>query len=158
LATVKDEAAREGLNPDSMGKAHRAAQEFSAQEIAALCTAIERHQASFGATHLIRLLSVPPKQRQKLAHEAIQGRWSTTRLATAIRERYGRRRQGGRGPYVPAEANTRLVYLDELCRKWCRWCESASAKLPAGLRKPVEDATAAVKYVQQAGAKNLRKR
>jgi hypothetical protein len=121
-----------------------------------LCSKIKKYQASFGATHLILLLSVPSEERLKFAKEAIQGRWTFSRLKAVTRERFGWRRHGGRRPYVPEEPGERLVYLDILCVKYCRWCEAAQPELPPDLHAQVATAIKGVRRVQEAATKALR--
>lgn len=142
-----EEGAQEGLNYDTLAKARRFAQEYTREAVDDLCRQVRRYQAPFGGAHMVRLLSVPVTHRKAFFHEALKAKWSGSRLDVAIRERFGRRRQGGRRPRVPDDPPARLSFLDGLCTKWLRWCAAAGPQLPAGLREQVSKASRAVRRV-----------
>lgn len=129
--TVAVEAERHRLNPDTVRKARQFADPvngYSAAELNALCRSIrevqeEQEGAVFGRTHLIRLLSVPKKQREKVQAAAIENGWSTAELEAHIATRFGSRRDGGRKRRVPSDLPGVLVQLEGLCEGWRRWAE-----------------------------------
>ncbi len=129
--TVAVEAEKHGLNPDTVRKARHFADPvrgYTAAEVNALCRTIrevqeEQDGAVFGRTHLIRLLSVPKKQRAKVQTLAIENGWSTAELEVHIASRFGSRRDGGRKRRVPSDLPGVLVQLEGLCEGWRRWAE-----------------------------------
>jgi hypothetical protein len=129
--TVTLEAEKHGLNPDTVRKARHFADPvsgYTAAEVNALCRSIREVQEEqdgpvFGRTHLIRLLSVPKKQRTKVQTAAIENGWSTAELEAHIATRFGSRRDGGRKRRVPSDLPGVLVQLEGLCEGWRRWAE-----------------------------------
>lgn len=129
--TVTVEAEKHHLNPDTVRKARQFADPvsgYTAAEVNALCRSIrevqeEQDGAIFGRTHLIRLLSVPKKQRAKVQAAAIENGWSTAELEAHIASRFGSRRDGGRKRRVPSDLPGVLVQLEGLCEGWRRWAE-----------------------------------
>jgi hypothetical protein len=125
------EAEKHGLNPDTVRKARQFADPVSGYTVAeanALCRSIRDMQEEqdgpvFGRTHLIRLLSVPKKQRAKVQTAAIENGWSTADLEAHIATRFGSRRDGGRKRRVPSDLPGLLVQLEGLCEGWRRWAE-----------------------------------
>lgn len=130
--TVATEAERHGLNPDTIRKARQFADPLSGYTVAEvneLCRTIRDVQADqdgpvFGRTHLIRLLSVPKKERGKVQQSAIENGWSTAELEAHIATRFGSRRDGGRKRRVPADVLGVLAQLEGLCEGWRRWAEA----------------------------------
>ncbi|MFO0804471.1 MAG: hypothetical protein U0791_15270 [Gemmataceae bacterium] len=129
--TVTVEAVKHGLNPDTVRKARQFADPvngYTVAEVNALCRSIREVQEEqdgpvFGRTHLIRLLSVPKNQRQKVQTAAIENGWSTADLEAHIATRFGSRRDGGRKRRVPSDLPGVLVQLEGLCEGWRRWAE-----------------------------------
>jgi hypothetical protein len=164
--TVTVEAEKHGLNPDTVRKARQFADPvsgYTGAEVNALCRSIrevqeEQEGAVFGHTHLIRLLSVPKKQRGKVQTAAIENGWSTAELEAHIATRFGSRRDGGRKRRVPSDLPGVLVQLEGLCEGWRRWAEAVipddgdapqrqvrkRVELPAGLLTSVLAATKAI--------------
>lgn len=130
--TVATEAEKHGLNPDTVRKARQFADPehgYTVAEVNALCRSIRGVQneldgAVFGRTHLIRLLSVPKKERGKVQQSAIENGWSTAELEAHIATRFGSRRDGGRKRRVPADVFGVLVQVESLCESWRRWAEA----------------------------------
>lgn len=127
--TVATEAEKHDLNPDTIRKARQFADPvsgYTVAEVNALCRSIRDVQTDqggpiFGRTHLIRLLSVPKKEREKVQQSAIAHGWSTAELEAHIATRFGSRRDGGRKRRVPADVLGVLVQLEGLCEGWRRW-------------------------------------
>lgn len=164
--TVTVEAEKHGLNPDTVRKARQFADPvsgYTVSELNALCRSIrevqqEQDGAVFGRTHLIRLLSVPKKQRAKVQSLAIESGWSTAELEAHIAARFGSRRDGGRKRRVPSDLQGALVQLEGLCEGWRRWAEAVvgdesddqqrkgrkRVELPAELFRSVLAATKAI--------------
>ncbi len=164
--TVTVEAEKHGLNPDTVRKARQFADPvsgYTVSEVNALCRSIrdvqeEQDGAVFGRTHLIRLLSVPKKQRAKVQTLAIENGWSTAELEAHIAARFGSRRDGGRKRRVPSDLSGVLVQLEGLCEGWRRWAEAVVGdesddhecqvrkriELPTGLLDSVLAATRAI--------------
>jgi hypothetical protein len=164
--TVTVEAEKHGLNPDTVRKARQFADPvsgYTVAEVNALCRSIrdvqeEQDGLVFGRTHLIRLLSVPKKQRGKVQASAIENGWSTAELEAHIASRFGSRRDGGRKRRVPSDLPGVLVQLECLCEGWRRWAEAVVGdesddqqrqvrkrlELPAGLLESVRAATRAI--------------
>lgn len=164
--TVTAEAEKHSLNPDTVRKARQFADPvsgYTVAEVNALCRSIrdvqeEQDGAVFGRTHLIRLLSVPKKQRAKVQAAAIENGWSTAELEAHIATRFGSRRDGGRKRRVPTDLPGVLVQLEGLCEGWRRWAEAAvgdesddrdrqfrkRVELPTGLLESVLAATKAI--------------
>lgn len=129
---VDEKAKKAGMSADAVRKARQLVDPvagYSAAEFAELCELVLRVQSRqdhrgpvFGRSHLCRLLSVTPRSvRAKLARKAIKEGWSMARLNRAIATRYGRRRQGGRRPSIPADREGLLVQIDGMCEQWRRW-------------------------------------
>lgn len=164
--TVTVEAEKHGLNPDTVRKARQFADPvsgYTVAEVNALCRSIRDVQEGqdgpvFGRTHLIRLLSVPKKQRGKVQAAAIENGWSTAELEAHIAARFGSRRDGGRKRRVPSDLPGVLVQLEGLCEGWRRWAEAVvgdesddqerpvrkRVELPADLLESVLAATRAI--------------
>jgi hypothetical protein len=174
--TVEAEAARLGVNPDTVRKARQFADPvagYTAAEVNDLCrlvSAVRPGQddgyAVFGRTHLIRLLSVKKQYRAGLQEAAVRGGWSTAVLEAEIAARYGSRRDGGRKRRVPDDVLGRLLQAEAMCETWCRWASVATPPkgaspplppggLPAEVVRLVWVATAAVAKLQAAAVAEL---
>lgn len=178
--TVAVEAGKHGLNPDTVRKARQFADPvsgYTAAEVNALCRSIRDTQEGqdgpvFGRTHLIRLLSVPKKQRAMVQASAIENGWSTAELEAHIATRFGSRRDGGRRRRVPSDVSGVLVQLDGLCEGWRRWAEAVvgdehsdqkrrvlkRVELPTGLLESVLTATAAITHLHDKVNRELQTR
>jgi hypothetical protein len=162
---IDQEATKHGMNPDTVRKARQFADPvngYTVKELDALCRSIRKHQSApagaiFGRTHVIRILSVPKKQRWEVQKMAIENGWSTSKLEAHIATQFGSRRDGGRNPEVPEDLESVLVQLEGLCEGWRRWVEVAVGndadgktvarkrlKWPTELRKTVLAATKAI--------------
>src|SRR5579871_3095253 len=94
--TFENEAKRLGVNYDTASKMRRVAQEYTREQIEALCTQVMRHRSRFGPIHLLVLLRIQNRaQRDKLMRRAIREAWSNRRLKGAIQAM-----KGGRRPFV----------------------------------------------------------
>jgi hypothetical protein len=177
--TVATEAEKHGLNPDTVRKARQFADPrsgYTAAEVNALCRTIRDVQADqdgavFGRTHLIRLLSVPKEEREKVQQSAIEGGWSTAELEAHIATRFGSRRDGGRKRRVPADVLGVLAQLERMCEGWRRWAEAVASdddahqrrgrkrvELPADLPASVAAATKAIADLHEAVNRELQTR
>jgi hypothetical protein len=150
-AAQEAEAKKCGLNPDTLLKAWRVAEEYEEADIEALCELVEKHAARFGRTHLLRLLAVGDRaRRDALAKEAVEGRWGLTRLEAAILGRRERKLGVGRKPRVAEDEGERLAVLEGLCLRWTRWCAGAAPKVPKDLAPLLGKATVAVAELEAA--------
>lgn len=169
---IDDEAGRLHINPDTVRKARVFADPddgYRREELAELVRLIREEQmeqderlAIFGQTHIIRLLSVHPRQRRAaLQRECIRKGWSTSKLEAEIAKRFGTRRQGGRTRRVPANDSAALLtQLEALCERWRRWHRSLKEEavtVPARLGAEVESVSAQVLSLQKKVVKALGK-
>jgi hypothetical protein len=156
LRVLEEEAAREGLNPDSMKKAWRAAKEYTEPQIRRLCTLVRKYQVRFGRSHLMRLMSVRDRAvRDKLALRAIEEGWSVTALERAIQAINGPRPHVGNRPTVPEGGRRLLADVVAKCIAWERWGEVAGPRLPDDVKALVDQATRAVVRVRAAASDRL---
>lgn len=146
------EAARLGVSGDTVRKAWVAADAFTREQVDELAALVVARRATFGPTHLVRLLALrDARRRWPLARSAIAGRWGLATLGRKVQAANGGRRPGvGRRPAVPAAGAEFLCALDALCDKWERWCQTAVAgnAIPAELDDVIRRATAAVGRVR----------
>lgn len=178
--TVDAEAEKHGLNPDTVRKARQFADPergYTVAELNALCRSIREVQEGqdgpvFGRTHLIRLLSVPKKQRAKVQASAIKNGWSTADLEAHIAAAFGRRRHGGRNRQVPPDLMGVLVQLEGLCESWRRWAAAVTppdgdaprqrdterVRMPAKLLETVASATRAIADLHEQVSRKLQTR
>ena len=145
------------LNADVVGKMRRVATDYDEEQIEHLAEQIRRHRSRFATSHLIRSLAVADrKTRDALVAQAVRESCTLSTLERRVQVARGARRAGaGRRPFVPADREQSLVLLEGLCLRWLRWAEAAAGGLPAGVRKLVRDADAAVAAVQTGLAKHL---
>jgi hypothetical protein len=150
--TYEQEAAAAGMNPDTLAKARRVAEEYTEAEMRALDAAVKKHDAPFSPTHLIRLLALKDRQgRDRLAGRAIKGGWSVQQLKAAVLQAKGGRRAGvGRKPRLPADPGELERDLQGLCLRWTNWVEAAEGRLPKALQSCVGAARKAVEAVARA--------
>jgi hypothetical protein len=155
--TCAAEARRLGVNVDKAAKMRRVAREYTRGQIEELCALVERHRAPFAATQLLVLLRVADRgRRDALMRRSVRQGWTTSHLERAVQAARGARRPHvGRRPRVPADPAERLLALEALAGKWCRWCDAALADLPGELRQPVDLAVKAVLRVQRAAGETL---
>lgn len=156
-ATYAEEARRLGTNVDTAAKMRRIAQEYTEDQIDAICALIERHQSPFGFANLMVLLRVEDRrQRDALMREAIKEDWPYMKVVRAVQALHGERRAHvGRKPRVPDDPVELLLALDAAAEKWCRWNDAALAELPAALHPLVKKATDAVRQLQGAATVEL---
>ena len=131
-AAIKAESERHALNPDTMRKARAFADPdtgYDRDDLALLLAAVRASAArfrergrAFGRSHLIRLLSVPKARgrRRKLQAKLFANAWSVAELDTAIKARFGTRRQGGRRRRIEGDLPGLLAQIDGLCEGWMR--------------------------------------
>jgi hypothetical protein len=153
---------------------------YTREELDELCDLIRQaqpHQADdlpvFGRTHVVRLLTVPKGRRAKLQRAAVEGGWSSNRLAYEVGVRFGPRRHGGRRRRLPADDLGVLTQAEQFCESWRRWVglltpdpEQQEAKtkaasldaLPARVRRLVREADAAMAKLHGAATDELKAR
>lgn len=151
------EAEKLGTSLEAAEKMRRVAADYSREQIKELARHVRESHARFSKTHLLTLCRVKSRrQRKSLTRRAIEENWSVTKLDRAIQADKGRRRAAvGRKPWVPSDAVERLLALDAIGEKWCRWCDAARGGLPAGLLDLIDKSTATIRELQQAAAKQI---
>jgi hypothetical protein len=132
--TVDAAAKKHNVNSDTVRKARQFADPangYDQAELKELCELIRTIQDKqddkwpvFGHTHIIRMQSVPKKDRPDLQRKAIIEAWSCKRLEDEIATRYGSRRDGGRKRRVPQDANGLLTQIEGMCETWERWLKT----------------------------------
>lgn len=143
------EAARFGLNRDTMQKAWRAAKEYSKKDIKAICSEIRDCNARFGLSHFMRALAIENRdERDRMIQKAIAFGWGVTELERAIQVVNGPREYVGRKPKIPGGEKGLLADLFALTTRWERWCEAARIRIPSDLNPLVRKATLAVGKVR----------
>jgi hypothetical protein len=145
------------VNADTAAKMRRLAQDYAEEEVETICSLVVKHRSRFGPTHLLIALRVAgSNRRDKLVQKAVREGWSTSRLERAAQATKGERRgHVGRKPRVPDDPKERLLALDALAEKWCRWCAAAGDGLPKEVKALVSLATTAVLEVQNAVKKQF---
>jgi len=138
---------------------------YTRADLAALCRAVRARfdaftarGATFGTTHVIRLLAVPKAGGKRAQMEArlFAGGWSTDELEAAIRQRFGRRRQGGRPRRRVGDRPGLLAQADLVTRSWLRWFEQVGRPDVAGRKKtPLDVLPAPVRGAIRAAARAL---
>jgi hypothetical protein len=110
---------------------------YSQAELDDLCNSIRdcwdkfaKNGASFGRTHVLRLVSVPKsgRRRDSIQEAMFENGWSTAELESEIFRRYGRRGQGGRKGEIGTKVGGILVRLDRLCTGWLRFHGQLAAR------------------------------
>jgi hypothetical protein len=153
---------------------------YTREELNELCDLIRRGQPDqsddlpvFGRTHVVRLLTVPKGRRAKLQRAAVEGGWSSNRLAYEVGVRFGPRRHGGRKRRLPEDVVGLLAQAARMCETWRRWIglvtldpEQPKVKtkapslddLPPKIRRLVRGADAAMAKVHEATTDELKTR
>ncbi|MFO0804151.1 MAG: hypothetical protein U0791_13640 [Gemmataceae bacterium] len=148
----------------------------TAKELNNLCKSIRScwhafadNGASFGRTHVLRLVSVPKsgRRRASIQEAMFENGWSTAELESEIFRRYGRRGQGGRKGEIGTKVGGILVRLDRLCTGWLRFHGQlaaregnndgpAFAELPATVHTLVKSITSKMRRLSNALDANKR--
>ncbi len=149
------EARRTRLNPDTVGKAQRVARDFSRAEINQLCALAHKGTSDFAASHVVILLRAPHKHRLALARAAVRNEWNTQMLAAILRNRFGRRRHGGKTPYDAKNPMQAILWLEQMCEKWCRWCDANRPYFSDQMKRRIDAAKATLTSVQDLAAAHL---
>jgi len=149
--TFQNEATRIGVNFDTASKMRRVAQEYTLRQIEEIRTLVVRHRSRFGPIHMLALIRIKDRaQRDKLMRQAIREAWSNRQLKRTIQAmRGGRRPYVGRKPGVPSDDKQRLLVLQVLAEKFCRFCVVARNDLPVELQPLVTKATASLQTIQK---------
>jgi hypothetical protein len=156
IERLKELAADEGMNHDTLQKAWRASQLYTREQIEGLCALVEEHRARFSATHLIRAMAVKDsRKRDALTRRAIRGRWGVARLGRAVQAVNGRREHVGKRPHVPNGRPELLNALIAQCEKWTRFCVEARPSLSDNLMVATDLASKAVKRVKMIAVSEL---
>lgn len=75
-----------------------------------------------GITHLIRLATVPKKDRPQIERDMVEGAWSLRQLNAVIRLRYGNRKEhAGKKPKIPLDPQFIRMELWRLTAQWFRF-------------------------------------
>jgi hypothetical protein len=155
--TLEAEARHAGLNHDLMKKAWRLTQQYTEEEILAICGKVRERPARFGYSHLVKALGITDRGlRQHLVNEAIGGQWSVAALQRAIQTSKERRPDVGRKPKTPDDVMEALLVLQTLCLKFNRWCDVAFGMLPEEVQDATRKAHGAVERAGEAAAKHIR--
>jgi len=119
--------------PRQLGRA------LSETELKEVFELARRHKCVVSPRLLLRLSSVPLKDRWGLLQKAIQGHWTLRRVEAELSQRYGRKGRG-KSPRIP-QAPKELAY--ELLRSanwWLRFKEvETELPLPLPARNGVKD-------------------
>lgn len=128
---IDGEAARLGMNPDTVRKARQFADPeagYAREELDELCRLIRDVQTKqsteksiFGRTNLVRLLTVPRHRRAAFQREAVENGWSVRELEAEIARRFGTRRAGGRRRRTPHDTAELLTQIEHMAETWRRW-------------------------------------
>jgi hypothetical protein len=131
---------------DTLGKAVRIASEYTKPEINVMCAKVCACKSRFSATHLIRLLALKKKERQRLVNEAIQRRWMTYEAQQAAWQIRKRSRPCGRMPITPEDELACAIALGSYCLRWRRWMEGVDngSGLPKNIRGKAKSVTKAI--------------
>ena len=125
---VASQAERVGLHPEMYRKARQFAAAYGPEDLDRLRAQCERHNYAIGIGHVIRLTSVAARWRSALQREAIEQRWSHSRLEHEIRKRYGNRQSEnervGRRRRAPADKRDACIQVARLCDQWRRLLRS----------------------------------
>ena len=136
---INREAKELGINPDTLRKARHFADPdrgYSKDELDQLCEACEQAEYAIGTTRIIRLLSIPSKQRRKaLQGQAIKRRWSKRDLNREISKKHSPRKLGGRRKQIPTNVSDFLTDLLGKTESWRRWYAELNRVPVAGKRK-----------------------
>lgn len=121
-----EDAKRLGWIPEMVRKARQLSQPksgYTVAELETLFAAMRKHAdvCRFGKTHIIRMLTVPRKDRASLQVAAVKEGWTVFRLQTEISRRFGARRPGGRYPAVAPDPGGVYVQLDRMAEQWRRY-------------------------------------
>lgn len=158
---LRAEAARHGLNIDTMMQCWRLAQQYGKADIDTIHAAVIKHCSRFGVTNMLAVLRIADRtERDKVMRRAVRESWPSALLEQQIQGLYGTRRRAaaGRKPHVPDDPIAQLVALDASAATWIRWCRTALPQLPPSLRPRIERATRAARTVQRAVAARLQRR
>src|SRR5579871_422937 len=149
--TFEREAQLLDVNIDTASKMRRVAEEYTREQIEAIGEQVKRHRSRFGQIHLLALIRIEDRaKRDKLMRQAIQQSWSNRQLKGAIQAlKGGRRPYVGRKPRVPSDGKQRLLALQALAEKFCRFCVAARNDLPGELQPLVTKATSSLQTIQK---------
>lgn len=166
---AKVEAAKVGMNEDTLRKARQFAELYSDDDLAELAALCRQHACVLGTSFIILLVRVPDReQRRRLQRKVTSKHWTASRLEQAITSRYGPRRAGGRRPAIPRDAAELLAQVESMCDAWVRWHSAltdephdnrkkpASALLPSKLLKQLNGAVEQLREIQGAAGRQLR--
>jgi hypothetical protein len=157
--TLEAEARHAGLNHDLMKKAWRLAQQYTEEEIEAICRKVRERPARFGYSHLVKVLGITDHGlRRQLTNEAIDGQWSVGDLQRAIQANKERRPHVGKKPRTPESVMEALLVLQTLCLKFNRWCDVALGKLPRKVQQATREADGAVRRAGKAASEQIQRR
>jgi hypothetical protein len=130
---AEDDARRFSLKANTLRKLRVFADPkrgYSQAELDDLCNSIRecwdkfaKNGASFGQTHLLRLVGVSKsnRERARIQSRMFQHGWSTAALEDAIFQKYGRRGSGGRKAVLGTGVPGLLCRLDRLSESWLRF-------------------------------------
>jgi hypothetical protein len=145
---------------------------YSRSDLDELCRLCREHGRAWGIKHLVIIIRVPKAdgQRGEVQRRAIEGGWTTAQLEAEVRRRFGRRRAGGRKPAVMPDVEGLLSQLEGMCERWSRLHAELTDQdqpgashpglrdLPKAVRQKLGDATEALRQLQLAVDRQLKKR
>jgi hypothetical protein len=139
---------------------------YAAEELIDLCNSIHfcwgafvDNGASFGRTHVLRLVGVPKAggRRASIQKAMFENGWSTAELENEVFRRYGRRGQGGRKGAIGTQVAGLLIRLDRLCQSWLRFNEQLAARKELGQRPAFAELPSKVRSSVSSITDNMRR-
>ena len=137
------------------------------RDLDAICRLGASQGNALTTRHVMRLVTVKDKQqRNRLAMQCAAKGWSVSRLNTAIRGKRPKRYASGRRPPRPHDLDEALVTLEQMATHWVRWINVLKSSegtpgvafqdLPAGVRRPLSQASKNVERVLNAVGRQLK--
>lgn len=167
---MNSEAERLGYNPETLRKARAFAENYTEQQLGALCALAEKRQFAMTVSHVIRLLSVPKEHRSKFQRELVESQWSKRQLDGEIRKRFANRMPAaGRRRASPQTAEDAYYAIARACDQWTRLvaamnrrpaidvqsAHTAPPELPPMIRRLLSVATSAIEELGWQVSRNL---
>lgn len=134
------ETKRLGMRVEQLRKAREFARKYTSSEVNRLCGKIRWNRAPIGFMHVIRLLSVPRKNKERAALQdrMLADQWSVNRLGQEIRRRFGQRRAGARPPKPPTDQDELVGQILGHGDRWSRWFKTVSGRPEPEQRIPLD--------------------
>jgi len=115
-------AANHGFQRDTVDKARRFAELYSAEELDELCGQRGPDGSVLGWGHVAQLLRVRnSRSRKALQRKAVKEAWSSRQLSAEISRRFGKKSSGGRKPIAAKSSGDVRHQILTRCEQWDRW-------------------------------------